>query len=105
MTSPLSLAASRRIDGRPVLVVTGEIDMSNADAFDAALTRSAADGDRLVVDLGAVGYLDSAGLAVLFAHGARIELIVNPVLAPVVTFSGLPEVVPVHGPAPGADSV
>ncbi|GAA3140320.1 STAS domain-containing protein [Planomonospora alba] len=99
MTTPLTLVASERPDGTPVLAVTGEIDMSNAGTLDAALARSAGDGS-LVVDLSAVDYLDSAGLTVLFSHAPRIRLVANPLLAPVLTISGLTEVTEVEGIAP-----
>ncbi|MFC4062182.1 STAS domain-containing protein [Planomonospora corallina] len=98
MTTPLTLVASERPDGTPVLAVTGEIDMSNAGTLDAALTRSAG-GGPLVVDLSAVDYLDSAGLTVLFAHASRIRLVASPLLAPVLEISGLGEVTAVEGVA------
>ncbi|MEN3533703.1 STAS domain-containing protein [Microbispora sp. ZYX-F-249] len=97
MTTPLTLAPSRRSDGTPVLTVSGEIDMSNAGELEAALTDAAgAGGHALLVDLSAVEYLDSAGLTVLFAHAARIELVANELLAPVLTISGLADMTTVH---------
>ncbi|MEV4456954.1 STAS domain-containing protein [Microbispora sp. NPDC049633] len=97
MTTPLTLAPSRRSDGTPVLTVSGEIDMSNAGELEAALTDAAGDdGHALLVDLSAVEYLDSAGLTVLFAHAPRIELVANELLAPVLTISGLADMTTVH---------
>ncbi|RCG30563.1 anti-sigma factor antagonist [Sphaerisporangium album] len=96
MTTPLTLVVAERPDGTPVLAVSGEIDMSNAGALDDALTRSTGDG-LLLVDLSAVDYLDSAGLTVLFSHSSRIRLVANPLLAPVLTISGLTEVTTVEG--------
>jgi anti-anti-sigma factor len=97
MTTPLTLAPSRRSDGTPVLTVSGEIDMSNAGELEAALADAAGDdGHALLVDLSAVEYLDSAGLTVLFAHAARIELVANELLAPVLTISGLADMTTVH---------
>ncbi|KAA9378806.1 STAS domain-containing protein [Microbispora cellulosiformans] len=101
MTTPLTMAPSRRPDGTPVLTVSGEIDMSNAGELDAALSGAlsgvSVDGNALLVDLSAVEYLDSAGLTVLFAHAPRIELVANDLLAPVLTISGLVQVTTVHG--------
>ncbi|WP_405150309.1 STAS domain-containing protein [Sphaerisporangium sp. NBC_01403] len=97
MTTSLTLATSRRPDGTPVLVVRGEIDMSNAGEFDAAITRAANGDAPLLVDLSAVEYLDSAGLTVLFAHASGIELVANSLLAPVLSISGLADVTTVHG--------
>ncbi|GIH94296.1 STAS domain-containing protein [Planobispora siamensis] len=102
MSTPLTLAASRRPDGTAVLAVTGEIDMSNAPALEAGVARSAGDG-VLVVDLSGVDYLDSAGLSVLFAHAERIRVVANPLIAPVLIVSGLTEVTAVEGMGPGSD--
>jgi anti-anti-sigma factor len=97
MTAPLSLSTHQRADGRWVLSVAGEVDMSNAGTLADALTR-ARDGDGpLIVDLSAVEYLDSAGLTALFANASRVELIASPLLAPVLTVSGLTGLATVHG--------
>ncbi|MER5974941.1 MULTISPECIES: STAS domain-containing protein [unclassified Streptomyces] len=94
MTTSLTLTPGRRPDGAAVLTVVGEIDMSNAGELDKAITS--VDGP-VVVDLTAVEYLDSAGLSVLFRHSDRLEVVATPLLAPVLTVSGLAELVPVHG--------
>ncbi|MES9521548.1 STAS domain-containing protein [Streptomyces capoamus] len=86
MTTPLTLTPERGPDGAARLTVRGEIDMSNAGSLAEAL---AAGAGPLVVDLTGVEYLDSAGLSVLFAHADRLELIVTPLLEPVLTVSGL----------------
>ena len=44
------------------------------------------------MDLTRVEYLDSAGLTVLFSHAAHIELVATPLLAPVLTISGLADI-------------
>ena len=93
MTTPLTLTPGRRSDGTALLSVTGEIDMSNADALAAALDGSPG---PLVIDLTAVDYLDSAALTVLFAHAHRLELIAPPLLTSVLAISGLSEVATVH---------
>ena len=93
MTTPLTLTPGRRPDGTAVLEAVGEIDMSNTHAFAAALDDVP---DRLVVDLTEVEYLDSAGLNALFARADRLELVVAPLLEPVVTISGLAAVTTVR---------
>ena len=53
---------------RPVLVLSGEIDLACADEVaDAGVTllRQAPDAGRIVIDLGAVEFLDSSGLSAL----------------------------------------
>ncbi|MEV4418200.1 STAS domain-containing protein [Catellatospora sp. NPDC049609] len=97
--TPLNISSARKADGITALTVRGEIDMSNtavlADALDSA-------PGRLLLDFAAVEYLDSAGLAVLFAHADRIELVTNRLLSPVLQISGLAELVTVHeAPADG----
>ncbi|BCB75909.1 STAS domain-containing protein [Phytohabitans flavus] len=94
MSAPLAISASQGPDGATVLTVAGEIDMSNAGALAIALEGVP---NRVVVDLTAVDYLDSAGLAVLFAHADGLTLIANAQLGPVLTISGLTELATVHG--------
>ncbi|MCS0604360.1 STAS domain-containing protein [Streptomyces sp. LP11] len=101
MTTDLTLAPGRRPDGTPCLTVSGEIDMSNAGVLADALDGTPG---RLVLDLTGVHYLDSAGLSLLFAHADRLELVVPALLEPVLTVSGLADLVAVHAaggpPAP-----
>ena len=90
MTTPLELSVRQDGDGTAVLSAVGEVDMTNADAFRSALAQAGAgDGRLVVVDLSGVDYLDSAGLTVLLPHAPRIKIIATPVLAPVLTISGL----------------
>jgi anti-sigma B factor antagonist len=91
VSTALSFSTGSRPDGSAVLAATGEIDMSNAAAFAAALAearRTAADSP-LIVDLTRVEYLDSAGLAALFPHVDHVRLVAGPLLAPVLTIAGL----------------
>ena len=75
--------------------------MSNAGAFQQGLVGAwarAEEGQRvLLVDLRAVGYLDTAGLTSLFACAPGIEVIASPLIAPVLTISGLADLVTVRG--------
>jgi anti-sigma B factor antagonist len=98
MTPAPTFTAGRGPDGAVVLTATGEIDMSNADAFSGALTdarRDAVDAS-LVVDLTRVEYIDSAGLAALFPHVDSLRLVAGPLLAPVLTIAGLEDVLTVR---------
>ncbi|MBB2948422.1 anti-anti-sigma factor [Actinoplanes lutulentus] len=99
MTTALTLTSGQRPDGVPVLAAAGEIDMSNADAFASALRVAVAGAAAaaLLVDLTAVEYLDSSGLATLFQHADRIEVVTGPLLAPLLTVSGLAELTTVRG--------
>lgn len=97
MATPLTVSTERTADGVPRVVVTGEIDMTNVAAFTDALTaaaESAGGTGVFAVDLGAVKYLDSAGINALFAQTKRVErmhLVANPFLMPVLRISGLGE--------------
>jgi anti-sigma B factor antagonist len=98
MTPGPTFTTGRGADGAVVLAATGEIDMSNAETFSAALTaarREITDG-TLVVDLTGVEYLDSAGLAALFPHVDHMQLVVTPLLAPLLTIVGLDDVTTVR---------
>ena len=102
MTAPLELSTRRGDDGFTVLTAVGEIDMSNAPRFAAALGAAAAAGQAgadFTVDLTAVSYLDSAGLTALLPHASRIRIVAAGVLAPVLAVTGLEPVTTVV-PAP-----
>ena len=89
MATPLELSTRRGPDGIRVVSAVGEIDMSNAEAFRAALGAAAAEGGGFVVDLTGLEYLDSAGIHALYAVSSRIRLIASPLLSPVLDISGL----------------
>ncbi|MEU0945657.1 STAS domain-containing protein [Streptomyces canus] len=94
MTTPLTLTPGRRPDGTALLTAVGEIDMTNTEALAEALDTT---HGPIVLDLTGVAYLDSAGLNVLFTRAHRVELVATPLLAPVLTISGLIDLTTVHG--------
>ena len=89
MTTPLDLSTRQDGNGRTVLTAAGEIDMSNAAGFRAALSQASAGGAEFSVDLTRVVYLDSAGLTALLPYAPRIRVTATAVLAPVLSVSGL----------------
>jgi anti-anti-sigma factor len=99
MTTPL-ICKIDQSDGTVALIVTGEIDLSNIDAFAQAMTDAvSADPDAaepLTVDLSGVEYLDSGAISALFSHADRICVAANPILMPVLKISGLTAVVEVR---------
>lgn len=100
MNTPLNIDSARRRDGAPVLLVAGEVDFSNSAELAAAVEERLASGSGpLTVDLSRVDYLDSAGLSVLFAHAEQIEVVISPLLAPVLAVSGLADLTEVHAVA------
>lgn len=57
-------------DGTARLVITGEIDMANAEQIPAATEKALAEHPaRILIDLAAVSFLDSSGIRnLLTAH-------------------------------------
>lgn len=106
MSTSLTLDTARRTDGKLVLVAAGEIDLSNIEAFDQALTTATTEAvssaQTLTVDLSGVEYLDSAAINALFRRADHIDLIAHPVLMPIFTISGLAELVAIATPPPSA---
>jgi anti-anti-sigma factor len=94
VTTALTLVPGRGEEGDRLLTVTGEIDMSNAAEFGAALDRELATGAAVTVDLTAVTYLDSAGVALLFdrAESHDLRLLAPRLLSRVLQVSGLSQV-------------
>jgi anti-anti-sigma factor len=94
MATPLTLSTDSRADGTLVLSATGELDLSNVEVFADALAtavKSVRD-HHLSVDLSGIEYLDSGAISVLFDHADGIQIVVNPILMPVLRISGLTEV-------------
>jgi anti-sigma B factor antagonist len=62
--------------GVPVVRLTGEIDISNAEAIgDAMEAIIGPDARRLVVDLDGLDFMDSAGIAMLLRTAARVDAV------------------------------
>jgi anti-anti-sigma factor len=71
---PLADVHFESIEGVVVAHLTGEIDMSNADEVaDALSAQTPADARALVLDLREVGYLDSAGIRLIYNLRGRLE--------------------------------
>ena len=100
MPTMLTLDTARCSDGKLTLIAAGEIDLSNVDVFDQALsaagTEAASSGGTLTVDLSAIEYLDSAAINALYARAGQIHVIAHPLLMSVLTMSGLTELVTVE---------
>ncbi|SPM36889.1 Anti-anti-sigma regulatory factor (antagonist of anti-sigma factor) [Mycobacterium rhizamassiliense] len=106
MSTSLTLDTVRRTDGKLVLIAAGEIDLSNIEAFDQALstatTEAVTNKQTLTVDLSGVEYLDSAAINALYTRADHIDLIAHPILMPIFAISGLSELVAVER-APSSD--
>lgn len=62
--------STREYDGHIVVALRGELDLADAASAAAALTAVAARRPEIIVDLAALTFIDSSGVAVL-AHGRR----------------------------------
>jgi anti-anti-sigma factor len=71
--SPLAAVRSELRDGRLQVVVTGALDMAAAFRFESALEALlvAGDAESVVLDLGQVTFVDSAGLGALLSIRER----------------------------------
>ncbi len=93
----------RDVDGCAVVGAVGEIDVSSAPAFRAALLDAVERSERLVVDLSSVTFLDCAGLSALAsvvrrvrAAGEMVHLVgVTGTVGRVITLTRLDQVVAV----------
>ncbi len=62
--------STREHDGHIVVAMHGELDQVDAASVAAALAAVAAPGPEIIVDLAALTFIDSSGVAAL-AHGRR----------------------------------
>jgi anti-sigma B factor antagonist len=87
--------------GALVVKLIGEIDMSNAESLGRAITALVVDGtDRLVIDLTALEFMDSSGIAMLLRVTSDIDSVRlrNPsnVVRRIIESTGLGEVLRVE---------
>ncbi|MEZ5232192.1 MAG: STAS domain-containing protein [Acidimicrobiales bacterium] len=110
MNELLQMASVER-DGSVVWDVEGEIDLASAPAFERQVSDSGAEGRAVVVDLGRVRYLDSAGLASLVRlhlqldqRGSKLKVVVadGSVARSTITLAALDQVIAVFASLDGA---
>lgn len=75
MTNPLRLGLDvRQVSGRPVLYVTGEIDIYTAPLFKQAVVNLVSEGTQnIVIDLTGVTFMDSSGFGTLLGATRRLR--------------------------------
>ena len=64
--------SSQRRDGFAVVVVSGELDIVTSRRFDEFLAEVRRDGDRIIIDLSAVDFMDTGSLAVIVGHWKQV---------------------------------
>jgi anti-anti-sigma factor len=86
-------------EGVPVVIVSGELDVSNVDLLKASVASvTASRPERIIFDLRELRYIDSAGIAVLLAAASESAVRLrdpSPAVRRVVELTGLTDVLPV----------
>ncbi len=73
MHAPPEFSVTRRRTGDAVVVVaTGEIDLATVDDVDAAIEAARGEARRIVLDLRAVSFIDSAGLRLVISQSRAL---------------------------------
>ncbi|HEV7528230.1 MAG TPA: STAS domain-containing protein [Solirubrobacteraceae bacterium] len=87
--------------GVPIVSVSGELDSSNAASLEATVAPLAAEHpERLIFDLSALRFMDSAGIAVLVGVAAKVDSVKlrepSEAVRRVIQLTGLSGVLPVE---------
>lgn len=72
MTDPGPLMQSDIEDGRLVVRLSGEIDLSNVEGLEGQIEAAIADARDVVIDLAAIEFIDSRGLRLLNRVSASV---------------------------------
>jgi anti-anti-sigma factor len=89
------------LSGVPIVTVSGDLDISNADALEATVASIVARRpERLIFDLTRLRFMDSAGIAVLLGAAGKVESVhirsPTPAVRRVVELTGLSQVLPIE---------
>jgi len=103
MGVPLEVSV-KHVDSATVLAVAGRIDITTSDAFRDRLLEAIGGGRSLVIDLGGVDYISSAGLRAMMlgskqARSAGTKLAVaalQPVVLEIFQISRFDKLLPCH---------
>jgi len=102
---PGALRCTCAVDrGRLELRIRGEIDVANVHLLDAWLGAAQAVGNPVVLDLGAVPFLDSSALKALLQAAGRSAVRIRsatPAVRRVLRVSGVDQVITVDPSPPG----
>jgi anti-anti-sigma factor len=64
--------SSQRRDGFAVVAVSGELDIVTSRQFDEYLAEARRDDVHIIIDLGAVDFMDTGSLAVIVGHWKQV---------------------------------
>lgn len=96
--------STQDVDGIMIVTVTGEVDVHTAPSLDAEAVAASRPGERLIIDAGQVGFIDSTAVGVLIkAHqtalrsGGRLDVVVaDDRVRRVLEITGLDAVLNIH---------
>jgi anti-anti-sigma factor len=93
---PATLVIDTQLDatGSPIVILSGELDTSNVASLETAMASITSQSPRLVTfDLTALGFMDSAGIAVLINTAAEVSEVhlrqPSPIIRRVLETTGL----------------
>jgi anti-sigma B factor antagonist len=101
--SKVAIERSNDAGGDPVVTVTGELDIGNADSLRSVVEEVVAASPRvLVFDLGDLTFMDSSGIAVLVSAANHVETVEvrNPtaIVRRIIESTGLAEILRMDPP-------
>jgi anti-anti-sigma factor len=91
------ISAGCDAQGAPLVTVSGDLDISNAEALQTSVEKLTSDQtEQLVFDLQAVRFIDSAALAVLIRAAQQVASVrlrhPSPAVRRVIELTGLTEI-------------
>jgi anti-sigma B factor antagonist len=69
------VVSSQQRGGSVVVTVSGDLDIVTSPALDDCLTKARAVGSQVVLDLSAVGFIDTSGIAVIVRHWKQLAAV------------------------------
>jgi anti-sigma B factor antagonist len=97
-----SITVETRAEGStPVIILSGELDLTNAERVQSAIEEMLTDGaERLVVETSGLQFMDSSGLAVLAFVARKVPVIElrdpSPIVRRLVELTGLAQILNVR---------
>jgi anti-sigma B factor antagonist len=89
------------VSGTPTLIVSGDLDMSNADTLKEKVASLTADRpEQLIIDFSGLRFIDSAGIAVLVDAASKVGRVhlrrPSPPVRRVIEITGLEAIITVE---------
>jgi anti-sigma B factor antagonist len=97
----IQLTPPAEADGVPTIALSGELDSSNVGQLEAAVSSILAEHpERVILDLGALRFMDSAGISVLVSLAAELDTLQirnpSPIVRRVIEITGLTDILQVE---------